>query len=149
MTVKELMSENVACCTPETSLRDVASLMVDHDCGAIPVVESATSRKLVGLLTDRDIICRTLAQGKDPLHLAAGDCMSMPVVTVDPDSTVEECTRKMEQSQVRRLVVVDRSGDCIGIVAQADLARHAGACRTGDVVKQVSRETGLAEPSKA
>jgi len=149
MTVKELMSEDVACCTPDTSLCDVASLMVDHDCGAIPVVESASNRKLVGLLTDRDIICRTLAQGKDPYHMAAGDCMSMPVVTVGPDSPVEECTRKMEQSQVRRLVVVDGTGDCIGMVAQADLARHAGACRTGEAVKKVSQETDLAAQTKA
>jgi CBS domain-containing protein len=149
MTVKELMSDEVACCTPDTSLRDVASLMVDHDCGAIPVIESATSRKLVGLITDRDIICRTLAQGKDPFHMAVGDCMSTPVVTVAPDSAVEECTRKMEQSQVRRLVVVDRSGDCIGMVAQADLARHAEACRTGDMVEKVSQETNLTAQSKA
>jgi len=126
MTVKELMSEDVACCTPDTSLRDVASLMVDHDCGAIPVLESATSRKLVGLITDRDIICRTLAQGKDPFHMAAGDCMSTPVVTVGPDSAVEECTRKMEQSQVRRLVVVDRDKRLVGIVSLGDLAVETG-----------------------
>jgi CBS domain-containing protein len=137
--VRNLMTPDPACCTKDTSLTDVARLMVEHDCGAIPVVESNENGRLVGVVTDRDIVCRTLANGEDPYQMAAGDCMSEAPITVRPDTSLEECARKMEQHQLRRILVLDASGRCCGIVAQADLARHADETRTGDVVKNVSQ----------
>jgi len=83
MFVKEIMSKNLACCTKDTSLVDVARLMRDRDCGALPVVDAdAIGNKLVGIVTDRDLVVRALADGADLSKLTAGDCMSMVVATV-------------------------------------------------------------------
>jgi CBS domain-containing protein len=113
--------------------------MVEHDCGAIPVVQSNENGRLVGVITDRDIVCRTLANGEDPYQMAAGDCMSSAPITVRPETRQEDCARAMEQHQLRRILVLDASGRCCGIVAQADLAAHADQSMVGDVVKKVSQ----------
>ncbi len=139
MQVRDVMSQDVACCTRDTSLSDVARMMKDRNCGEIPVIESNSSKQLVGVITDRDIVCRTLADGRDPMQMAAGDCMSQPVVTVTPEASLEECMQKMQRHQIRRLPVADRGGQCCGMVAQADLARHAPSHQAGEVVKQVSQ----------
>jgi len=143
MQVKEVMTANPACCTPDTPLPAVAKLMVDNDCGEIPVVENKQSNIPVGVVTDRDIVCRTVAKDKNPLELTAADCMSTSIVTVTPDTQVEECCRIMEEKQIRRVPVVDANGACCGIVALADLARGAKSGVAGEVVKEVS------EPSKS
>jgi CBS domain-containing protein len=142
--VRDIMTTDPVCCIKDTSLTDVARLMVEHDCGAVPVVESNDNGRLVGVVTDRDIVCRTLANGEDPYQMAAGDCMSSAPITVRPETSLEECARKMEQHQLRRILVLDASGRCCGIVAQADLARHADKARAGDVVKNVSQSGELA-----
>lgn len=141
MQVREIMSDDLVCCTAETSLGDVVRLMADHDCGEIPVVGPGDSRKPIGVVTDRDITCRTVAQGRNPLELTAKDCMSSPVVTITADAPIEDCCRTMEQRQVRRVPVVDDRGECCGIVSQADIARVASEKVAGHVVKEVSRET--------
>jgi CBS domain-containing protein len=133
------MSTNPACCGPETSLQDVARMMVDHDCGEIPVVDR--DNRPVGVITDRDITCRTVAQGRNPLELHARDCMSSPVVTGTPDMDVDECCRKMEHHMIRRLPIVDAQGSCCGIVSQADIARSASARDTAELVRDVSAPT--------
>ena len=139
MQVRDIMTENPACCTPDTPLQEVASLMVEHDCGCIPVVDSQASRKPVGVITDRDITCRTVAAGKNPLEMTAGDCMTNSAETVTPETSVEECCDVMEQNQLRRILVVDESGACCGIVAQADIAKYAPAEETAEVVKDISQ----------
>jgi predicted transcriptional regulator len=141
MKVKEIMSKDPACCTRETSLQDVAILMVEHDCGEIPVVDSMQSKRPVGVITDRDITVRSVALGKNPLELRARDCMSSPAVTVSPESDLDECCRLMEENQLRRIPVVDESGCCCGIVSQADIARHASEDDAGEVVKEISEKT--------
>jgi CBS domain-containing protein len=143
MKAKEIMSEPVACCTPETPLPEVARTMVEHDCGAVPIVESITGagggRKIVGIVTDRDIACRAVAQGKDARTLTARDAMSPGVVTVGPDASLEECCKTMEEHQVRRVPVADGAGLCCGVVSQADIARAAPERHTAEVVKELSR----------
>jgi CBS domain-containing protein len=141
MKVKEIMSKEPACCTRETSLQDVAILMVENDCGEIPVVDTLQSKRPVGVVTDRDITCRTVALGKNPLDLRARDCMSSPAVTVTPETSLDECCRLMEENQLRRVPVVDGSGGCCGIVSQADIAAHASKGDAGEMVKEVSRKT--------
>src|SRR5438876_726323 len=81
-----------AFCISETTLQEVAQMMIDHDCGEIPVVENQKTKLPIGVITDRDIVCRTVARGLNPLDLAVGDCMSKPCVTVTPDMSIEECT---------------------------------------------------------
>jgi CBS domain-containing protein len=147
MQVKDIMTRDPACCTPDTNLQEVARLMVKCDCGEIPVVENRQNMRPVGVVTDRDICCRTVAEGKNPLELTAGDCMSSPCVTVTPGMDVEDCCRLMEKNQIRRVPVVDENGVCCGIVAQADIAQHAPRQETAEVVRKVSR--AAAAPSRA
>src|SRR5262245_11836965 len=133
MQVREIMSNNLVCCTPDTSLTDVARLMVEHDCGQIPVV-GPKDRTPVGAVTDGDSACRVVARGRNPLGLTAKDCMSSPVVSVSVDADVDDCCQTMAQMQVRRLPVLDEDGQCCGMVAQADIARVASEKVAGHVV---------------
>lgn len=142
MSISELMTKDPACCTPETNLRDVARMMVEHDCGEIPVVSSQSDRRPIGVVTDRDIVCRIVAEGKDTLQSTAKECMSSPVVTVTPGTSLEKCCQVMEEAQIRRVPVVDERGTCCGIVAQADIAKHAPERNTVELLKEVSRQTG-------
>ncbi len=138
MLVREIMSENPACCTPDTSLQEVAKMMVDNDCGCIPVVESESGKKPIGMITDRDITIRTVAEGRNPLDLTAADAMSNDAVTVTPETSVEDCCNMMEDKQIRRVAVVDKNGGCCGMVAQADVAQYASPGQTAEVIKEVS-----------
>ncbi len=136
MKVKDVMSTDVACCRRDTPLREVARMMVDCDCGEIPVTDEAG--RPIGVITDRDITCRVVAQGRNPLELTAGDCMTSPPVTVTPQASFKECCDLLEENQIRRVPVVDEAGLCIGIVSQADIARHASKRDTAEVVQRVS-----------
>ena len=139
MKIKEIMTASPACCTPETSLREVAAMFVDHDCGAIPVVDNVDTRRPIGIVTDRDIACRAIAKGLNALELTARDCMSSPTVTVKEDASLDEAIQLMEDNKVRRLPVVDARGRCIGVVAQADIALSAGKGKTAEVVREISQ----------
>jgi CBS domain-containing protein len=142
MQVKEIMTTNPECCTAETPLRDVARAMVEHDCGEIPVVRSASDKTLIGVVTDRDIVCRMIAAGRNPLDATAEACMSTPVVAVRESTPLEECIRMMEESQIRRVPVVNGGGMCCGIVSQADIAKHASKRVTAELVRDVSQPAG-------
>jgi CBS domain-containing protein len=139
MNVKDLMTPDPACCTPDTSLSEVARMMVSHDCGEIPVVASTSDMRPVGVVTDRDIVVRILASSINPLEKTARDCMSTPAITVSLETGLDECCDLMESHQVRRLPVIDNDGILVGIVAQADVALIAGSGTAGEVVKQVSQ----------
>jgi CBS domain-containing protein len=139
MNVREIMTKDPACCTPDSKLSDVARMMVDHDCGQIPVIESQSTGKPVGVVTDRDIIIRTVAKGRNPLDMTARDVMSSPAVTVTPDTRIEDCCQTLEDKQVRRVPVVDDRGRCCGMVSQADIAQHAPEKMTAEVVRTVSQ----------
>jgi CBS domain-containing protein len=144
MQVKELMTADPACCRSQTGLQEVAQMMVDNACGEIPVVENTENNLPIGVITDRDIVCRTVARGLNPLDLTVADCMSKPCVTVTPDMSVEECGRIMEENKIRRVPVVDADGSCCGIVALADIALHARGSVAAEVVKEVSEATTAA-----
>jgi len=137
MRVRQIMTADPACCPPLTSLRDVAQLMTDCDCGEIPVVDEQS--RLIGVVTDRDIACRAVAQGRDPLQTRASDVMSSPVVTVTRNATLEECCARMEENRIRRIPVVDENGVCCGMVSQADIARSAPVHEIAGVIREVSR----------
>lgn len=136
MQVREIMSDNPACCGPDASVQDAARLMVEHDCGEIPVVDG--ERKPVGVVTDRDIACRAVAEGKDA-NTPVREVMSTPAVTVSPDTSVEDCCRTMEENQIRRVPVVDDKGGCCGMVAQADVAFQGTEQMAVGVVRDVSQ----------
>lgn len=140
MNVKDIMSGSPSFCSSGTSLEKVARLLTEHDCGAIPVVEDEASPRPVGIVTDRDIVCRIVAVGDNPRFKTAGDCMSSPCITVTPETRIDVCCELMEKNKVRRLVVVDEDGFCCGIVSQADIARRASD-KTAAVLKEVSEPT--------
>ncbi len=141
MNVKEVMTADPACCTSDMSLQEVAKLMVDNDCGCIPVVDDKNSKKPVGMITDRDITVRTVAEGKNPLELTVSDAMTANAITVTPLTSLEDCCNVMESNQVRRVAVIDEKGSCCGIIAQADIAVNADQRKTAEVVQEVSKAT--------
>jgi CBS domain-containing protein len=135
------MTPNPACCTPDTGLREVAELFVEHDCGAVPVVDDKESMRALGVVTDRDIACRAIAKGINPLELTARDCMSSPGVTVRAEESLDAAIAAMEGNRVRRLIVVDESGRCCGILSQADIALKGPTSKTAEVVRELSEPT--------
>ncbi len=141
MQVKEVMTNDPACCLADTPLPEVARMMIENDCGEIPVVENQSSKVPIGVVTDRDIVCRTVANGLNPVELTAADCMSKPIVTVTPDMSLEECCRIMEEKLIRRLPVVNERGSCCGMVSLADVALQTRERIAGEVVKEVSEPT--------
>jgi CBS domain-containing protein len=144
MNIDQIMSRNPVCCTPDTKLQEVARLMCEHDCGEIPIVNDQTSRHVIGVITDRDITCRAVARGRNPLELTAKECMTTSVETVNEGMSLEECCRLMEDKQIRRVPVVANGGTCIGIVSQADIARRAPSTKTAEVVAEISRPAARA-----
>lgn len=136
MNVSEIMTKNVATCTPNSNLQEVARLMKQNDCGAVPIVDG---NHVMGIITDRDIVIRAVAEGDNPLDMQAASCMTPDVRTIQENSSLEECLDLMEQEQIRRVVVTDESGSVRGIVAQADVALNAPRKETGDTVRKVSQ----------
>src|SRR6185295_9724946 len=122
MQVKEIMTKSPACCTPDTPVQQVAQEMVKHDCGCIPIIESDARPRVIGIVTDRDIVLRSVAKGENPQFLTVAACMSNHVITVTPETEVDNCCQLMEEHQIRRIPVVDPLGFCRGIVSQADIA---------------------------
>jgi CBS domain-containing protein len=135
-TIRDLMTSNPTTIEPNKTVVDAAKLMRDEDAGLIPVVEG---QKLIATITDRDIALRVVAEGKDAGSTNVRDVASTRLVTVDPDQSLDEALRLMARNQVRRLPVVEEDGKLVGIVAQADVARHTSDEKTGEVVEQISK----------
>lgn len=119
--------------------------MAGHNVGALPVVNNEQDRVLVGIVTDRDLVCRALAAGRSP-QTAVRDYMSAPVAIIALDTPLAVACELMRQKQLRRLVVVDREMRCLGILSQADVARSIAEADTGAIVKAISNPSpsGLA-----
>lgn len=121
MKANDIMTPSPYCCSPDDSLRDVAQTMRDNDCGAVPVVENGS---VVGIVTDRDLAVRGLAAGRGA-DTKVDDVLTRDPCCCSPDDDIHDVERIMADNQVRRVPVVDSEGCCVGIVAQADLARAA------------------------
>src|SRR3954447_6031545 len=115
MKLEELMRRDPQCCTPKTSIQEAAQMMVDCDCGAIPVVEEKGQRP-IGIITDRDIACRAVAKGLDATRTTVDECMSTQLASVPADTSIDDCCQMMEKRQVRRLLAVDQEGKICGII---------------------------------
>lgn len=149
MKANDLMTKAPAYCTPDSTVREAAQLMLDHDCGCIAVVEKGTMR-LIGVVTDRDIACRGVAQGSGP-ETAVKKVMTSDPRSCHPDDDVAAVEQIMMQAQVRRVPVVDGRGNCVGMIAQADLAvrdRAVSESELGRVVERIS-EPGHQEAEQA
>lgn len=137
--VSTVMTSNPATCNVNTLVRDVAQMMLEHDCGQIPVIDD--QGRPLGVVTDRDIAVRVVARGGDGTA-TAGDAMTSPIKTVRTDSDLKDCVSLMEEAQVRRVPVVDESGKLAGIVALADIALAGKSRATAEVVREVSAPPG-------
>ncbi|HEY8561498.1 MAG TPA: CBS domain-containing protein [Pyrinomonadaceae bacterium] len=139
MNIREIMTSNPACCTPDSNLQEVARMMRENDCGCIPVVNSMSDMKPVGTITDRDITIRTLGANQNPMNMKASEIMTSDIATVTPEMTLEECFDVMEDREIRRVLVVDERGRCTGIVAQADIVQSGvNPIRTNRVIREIS-----------
>ena len=133
--IKEVMTRDVRACEPNATVAEAAKVMAREDVGPVPIVEDG---RLVGLVTDRDIVVRVVAEGRDPNETTVNEIASTELVTVSPDDDLDEALNLLARRQVRRLPVVE--GDrLVGIVAQADIARLGKDKKTGEVVEEISR----------
>jgi len=141
MLVKEIMTREVVRCTPEDTVCHAANLMKLHGVGAIPVVWNLADPLVEGIVTDRDLCCGVLADGKHGEAVTVAEIMTPVPATCEPEATIDECEELMQENQVRRIPVVDKGGRCVGIVALADIALHARAMEVAMTVKEISRPT--------
>jgi CBS domain-containing protein len=133
--IKDVMTSNPCSIDAEKSVAYAAKMMRDEDVGLAPIVEGD---KLIGMLTDRDIAIRVVAEGRDPGQVKVRDVASKQVVTIDPQQDLDEALRIMAKHQVRRLPVVEEDGKLVGVVAQADVAREGDDKQTGKLVEEIS-----------
>lgn len=124
MKAREIMTERPACCTPEDTIESAARLMEQHDCGCIPVVRATSDQSVVGVVTDRDIALRGFGQGRGR-ETRVQEVMTASPVCCGTQAELRDVEDVMSDRQIRRVIVVDDAGCCVGIVAQADLARAA------------------------
>lgn len=134
MKVRDIMTAEVATATPDTSLREIANMMREEDTGAIPVLDGD---ELAGILTDRDIVIRCVAEGRDPEDTSAEDILSERLETVEPEADVEEASKLMARRQIRRLPVVE-DGRLVGMVSLGDIAVKSEEDAAADALENVS-----------
>ena len=134
--VREVMTERPRCVTLETPISEAAQLMESEDVGSLPVIEDD---QLAGMVTDRDIVIRAVAKGKDPRGMPVREVASRELVTVYADDDLANALQKMASEQVRRLPVVDEENRLVGVLAQADVALGAKEKAVGEVVEEISR----------
>lgn len=147
MRAREIMTENPACVTADEPARRVAQLMAEYDCGCLPVVAGRDDKRVIGVVTDRDLALRGLAQGKGP-DTPVRELMSAEPNTCLVDADVQDVERIMSDWQVRRVVVVDQDHRCVGMISQADLARaaeHGRGVSDREVARVVER---ISEPAQ-
>jgi CBS domain-containing protein len=138
MIVREIMKKTPIFCTPDTRLTIVARLMTEHHIGEIPIVKSMRSLEPIGIITDRDIVCRVVATGANPADVPVEDCMTTHLILAQEDDAVQDCARSMEEYQIRRILVVDLKGQLSGVVSQGDLARFMRADEVAKLIRDLS-----------
>ena len=146
MKVREIMTANPACCVATDTAQHVAKMMGDRNVGSVPVVDDSQSRKLLGIITDRDLCLAIVAQGLNPTNTEIKPYVKKQPLSCRDGENLETCARLMQQHQIRRVPVVDNQGRVIGIVAQADLALKANPGTLQKTVREISK---TARPSIA
>jgi CBS domain-containing protein len=138
--INEVMTDRPRAVTPQTSVRETARLMEEEDVGSLPIVEEGS--RLVGIVTDRDVAVRVVAGGLDPDSTRVGQVASAEVITLTPDHDLDEALELMAHAQVRRLPIVVRENELVGMLTQADIARTSKEKSTGEVVQAISQQPG-------
>jgi CBS domain-containing protein len=134
--IRDVMTSGPCSIDVGKSVAYAAKMMRDEDVGLAPIVEGD---KLIGMLTDRDIAIRVVAEGRSPAQVTVGEVASTQVVTIGPQQDLDEALRMMAKHQVRRLPVLEEDGRLVGVVAQADVAREGDDKQTGELVQEISQ----------
>jgi CBS domain-containing protein len=137
---KDVMTRDPVCCVPGDTVSRLAQVMKTEDVGPVPIVDDRSTKKLRGIVTDRDLAMQVVAEERDPSRVMADDVMSPDPVTCRPDDDLDTALDAMKKHQVRRILVVDDDGTLVGIIAQADVALRSGEReKTADLVAAVSK----------
>lgn len=143
MTCRELMTPNPQCCLPADTVEQAARVMRDADVGPVPIVESQTNQQLLGMVTDRDLAIRVIAEGRDARTTRLEEIMSRGVISCRAEDEVDDAIEAMEENQVRRIPVVDDDGLLIGMISQADVARALDEEEAGEMLQEISEPEGF------
>jgi CBS domain-containing protein len=142
-TCEEVMTPNPVCCLPTDSVKRAAELMKSENVGPIPVIEDEQKRKLIGIVTDRDLALKVIAEGCDPNITQVESVMTRVVVSCLADDPLQKAMDLMAELQLRRIPIVDQENVILGIISQADIAtRQHQPEKTADVVKEISQSSG-------
>ena len=148
MKIKHLMTKDPTCCVPSDTAQRAAKIMREEDTGVVPIIENEHSRKVIGIVTDRDLCMNVVAEGRDSRTTQVHESMTTTVVSCSPQDSVDKATELMRENQIRRIPVVDEQHQLVGIVAMADIVGRADlrTTETHETLKTVSAPTS--EPSK-
>lgn len=139
MLVKEAMSKEIFFCVPSDTAQSAARTMRVRGVGALPVVSDSATKRLEGIVTDRDLCCSVVADAMLAETTRVADVMTPNPIICAPENTLEDCEKLMEKWHIRRLPVVDTLGRCVGMIAQADIALHAPAAKVAKMLAEISR----------
>ena len=139
MKIREVMTFNPICCLPSDTAQKVAQILRDNNVGSVPVVADEQSRKLVGMITDRDICCSIVAAGFDTKTITIEEFVHANPVSCRDGENLDKCERAMQEKQIRRIPVIDGNGAVIGIVSQADLALKDKPEKVSKTVSEISK----------
>jgi len=148
MKIKHVMTKDPTCCVPSDTAQHAAKMMREEDTGVVPIIENEHSRKVIGVVTDRDLCMNVVAEGRDSRTTQVHESMTTTVVSCSPQDSVDKATELMRENQIRRIPVVDEQHQLVGIVAMADMVGRADlrTTETHETLKTVSAPTS--EPSK-
>jgi CBS domain-containing protein len=142
----EVMTKDPVCCRPGDTVERAAQLMEQENVGPIPVIDGGQTKKLVGIVTDRDLALKVVAKGRDPKGTKVEEVMTSDPVTCRPEDGLQRAVSAMEEHQVRRIPVVDEGGRIVGIIAQGDIATRVDEPgTTAEVVEEISRSGAAGE----
>lgn len=143
-TCRDVMTSNPTCCSPDETVVKIAHLMKTENVGSLLICEDPRTKKLVGIVTDRDLALEVIALGKDANTVKARDVMTNDPITCRPEDDLQVALDAMEAHQVRRMPVTDSNGHLVGIIAQADVARCLGDPeKIAELLKEVSKPSTL------
>ena len=140
MKCREVMTDNPTCCLPHDLVNQVARVMHREHIGAVPVVSDEHSRELIGIITDRDLAIKVVAESRDPGRTVVSDVMSHTIVVCREDDDLSSAIAAMDEYQIRRVPIIDQGGRLVGIISQADIADSFHApFGTARMVEEISR----------
>ena len=145
ISLNKIVKKKPKVCTPGMKITEAAALMQKENCGCLPVVESTGRLFPIGMITDRDIVCRTIAKGLNPMNMLVKDCMTKGCHTIDSTATLNDANRIMDSKKIGRIVLIDKNGKAAGVLSKADLEEYAYTSEEPSSREVVSKPLGRAK----